>query len=189
MAQNSIPNERMLGATVARLVRERGWNQEDFARIAKISRHTVRTIFVNGENRRLHNATVSSCAHALGLTVSELRTLPLEKLLARMRGTVPEEGDDTLKRLYELATQPQLVAWLNRHADRARQLTASEIYELLDMQGPNGPIAKLGVEHFVDLLERKRRLREQVEAIARSEYLPFLEQIVALLAEKVEPTS
>jgi transcriptional regulator with XRE-family HTH domain len=185
MAQPPLPNEKTLGNTIARLVRERGWNQEDFARIANISRHTVRTIFIHGDNRRLRNATVSSCARALGLTVSELRGLPLDRLLARMHGGAPDEGDDTLKRLKELATQPELIAWLERHADRARQLSAPEIYELLGMQGPTGPIAAMGVEHFVELFERKRRLRDQVEAVARSEYLPLLEQFVGLLAEKV----
>ncbi len=189
MAETSIPNDKSLGATIARLVRERGWNQEDFARIAKVSRHTVRTIFLQGQNRRLRNATVLSCAHALGLTVSELRSLPVDRLLARMHGGASDEGDETLKRLFELATQPELVAWLDRHQDRARRLTAPEVYELLGMQGPNGPIAKLGVEHFVELIERKRRLREQVETIARTEYLPFLEQFVGLLAEKLEPKS
>ena len=31
-----------LAAKIARLVEERGWNQEDFARITKLNRQTVR---------------------------------------------------------------------------------------------------------------------------------------------------
>ena len=43
-------NEQPSSATVelankiARLVEERGWNQEEFARIARLNRHTVRQI-------------------------------------------------------------------------------------------------------------------------------------------------
>jgi transcriptional regulator with XRE-family HTH domain len=176
-----------LAGKIARLVQERGWNQEDFARIANLNRHTVRQIIQQGENRRLRNATVMSCARALGLTVNELRSLPLHRLLPRMHGALPEEGDETLKRLYELGKQPELVSWIERHSERARQLSAAEIDELLSMQGPAGPLAKVGVEHFVDLFERKRRLREQVELIAGTEYLPLLEQLVGLLVEKVSP--
>lgn len=186
MHPTPAPHELSLAAKVARLVQERGWNQEDFARIANLNRHTVRQILQQGENRRLRNATVMACARALGLTVSELRTLPLERLLPRMHGE-PVEDEDKLKRLYELAKQRELVAWLERHPDRVKRLTSPEIEELLALQGENGPLAKVGVEHFVELFERKRKLREMVEVIAGTEYLPFLEQFVSLLVEKVQP--
>src|SRR5207249_3501633 len=74
-----------LAAKIARLVEERGWNMEDLARISNLNRHTVRQIMQEG-NRRLRNATVSACARALGLTVSDLRNLPLDRLLPRMNG-------------------------------------------------------------------------------------------------------
>jgi hypothetical protein len=44
-----------------------------------------------------------------------------------------------------------------------------------------------GVEHFVDLIERKRQLKEQVDAIAGTEYLEPLEQIVRLMYDKIQP--
>src|SRR6516225_6429458 len=73
-----------LAHKIARLVEERGWNQEEFARIARLNRHTVRQILHKGSGRRLRNATVSACARALGLSVNDLRTVPLERLLPRM---------------------------------------------------------------------------------------------------------
>jgi len=176
-----------LAPKIGRLVQERGWNQEDFARIANLNRHTVRTILQQGDGRRLRNATVMSCARALGLTVSELRTLPLERLLPRMHGAPADSDEDALKRLYDLGKQPELIAWLERHADRAKLFSPREVEELLALQGPNGPLAKFGVEHFVDLIERKRRLRQRIEVIAGTEYLSFLEQVVELLYEKVQP--
>jgi hypothetical protein len=179
-------NEKLAGK-VARLVQERGWNQEDFARISHLNRHTVRLILLEGDNRKLRNATVLACAQALGLTVSELRTLPLDRLLPRMHGAPPEAGEDNLKRLYELGTQPELIAWLERHPERAKKFAPADIDELLSLQGQNGPLSKFGVEHFVDLIERKRRLRAQVETIAGTEYLSLLEQFVGLLHEKVRP--
>lgn len=176
-----------LGVKIARLVEERGWNQEDFARVARLNRHTVRQILLQIGERRLRNATVSSCAQALGLTVSELRSQPLERLLPRMRGPVRLEGDEEARPLYEEATQPELRRWIERHPDRAAQLTPLEIDELLSLQGTGGPMTQLGVEHFVELLERKRKLIQQVQAVAGTEYLEMLEKFVAILYEKVQP--
>src|SRR3954447_8829866 len=85
-----------LAAKIARLVEERGWNQEDFARITKLNRQTVRQILLN-QGRRPHNATVQACAKALGLTVSELRTLSLDRLLARLHGQVPSDDEENLR--------------------------------------------------------------------------------------------
>ena len=99
------PGGADLANTITRLVEERGWNQEDFARISQLNRHTVRQILNSGPKRRLRNATVSQCAEALGLTVSELRNLPLERLLPRMHGKPPAD-DEALKLLYEPPPYP-----------------------------------------------------------------------------------
>ncbi|HXG10673.1 MAG TPA: helix-turn-helix transcriptional regulator [Gemmataceae bacterium] len=177
-----------LATKIARLVEERGWNQEDFARIAGLNRQTVRQILMPSSDRRLRNATVSACARALGLTVHELRHLPLERLLPRMhRHAPPPEGEDRLRFLYEMATQPELRAWMERNPERAKQLTDDEIDELLSLQGTGGPLTSFGVDHFVELIERKRKLIQQVQAIAGTEYLDLLEKMVGLLYEKVQP--
>jgi transcriptional regulator with XRE-family HTH domain len=173
-------------AKIARLVEERGWNQEDFARIASLNRHTARTI-LQSQGRKLRNATVQACARALGLTVSELRTLPLERLLPRMRGQTAPEGNDRFQALLDQVTQPELTAWLTRNEDRARRLTPSEADELLNMQGPSGPLVALGVERVIEHLERKRELLKKVQAVAGTEYLNLLEQFVALLYDKTQP--
>jgi transcriptional regulator with XRE-family HTH domain len=175
-----------LANKIARLVEERGWNQEVFARISRLNRHTVRQILQGGPKRRLRNQTVSQCADALGLTVSELRNLPLERLLPRMHGEPPTD-DEAHKLLYERSTLPALKSWLERNKKRADQLRPEEIQELLDMQSPGGPLEKLGVENCVDLLERRRRLVGQVREIAGTEYLDLLEQLVQLISEKVKP--
>jgi len=175
-----------LSNKIARLVEEKGWNQEDFARISKLNRHTVRQILHGGPKRRLHNATVSQCAEALGLTVSELRNLPLDRLLPRMHGKPPAD-DEALKLLYERAALPDLVSWLERNRDRAAEFRPDEIQEMLDMQSPGGPLDKLGVERCVDMIERRRMLVAQVKVIAGTEYLELLEQLVRLMLEKVKP--
>jgi transcriptional regulator with XRE-family HTH domain len=175
-----------LANKIARLVEERGWNQEDFARISKLNRHTVRQILHGGPKRQLRNATVSQCAKALGLTVSELRNLPLERLLPRMLGKPPAD-EEALKLLSERAALPDLVSWLERNRDRAAGLQTDEVQELLEMQSPGGPLEKLGVEYCVELVERRRRLLTQVKEIAGTEYLELLEQLVRLIYEKVKP--
>jgi transcriptional regulator with XRE-family HTH domain len=178
-----------LGTKVAHLVEERGWNQEDFARIAGLNRQTVRQILQHHGERRLRNVTISRCAKALGLSVNELRNTPLDRLLLRMHTSSPVTPDDTLRRLYEQATQPELQAWLERNPERARQLTAEQIDELLSLQGTGGPLTKFGVEHFVDLLGRKQKLVEQIHAIAGTEYLETLEKMVGLMYDKIRPYS
>ena len=187
-------NEQPSAATVelahkiARLVEERGWNQEEFARIARLNRHTVRQILVEGGSRRLRNATVSACARALGLSVNDLRTLPLERLLPRMGESQPAPGEERLRRLFAEATQPELLAWIERNPERARHLSAEELDELLALQGANGPLTAFGVEGFVERLERRRKLLQKVQTIAGTEYMDLLEQLVALLYDKVRPT-
>jgi transcriptional regulator with XRE-family HTH domain len=176
-----------LAVKIARLVEERGWNQEEFARIARLNRHTARQILLPGGQRRLRNATISACARALGLTVNELRTVPLERLLPRMVDGQAGGADDNLRRRYEQATQPELRAWMERNPDRARQLSDEEVDELLSLQGTGGPLTAFGVDAFVGRIERRRRLVQQVHALAGTEYLDLLEQLVALLYEKVQP--
>jgi transcriptional regulator with XRE-family HTH domain len=177
-----------LAAKIARLVEERGWNLEDFARQAGLNRQTIRQIMARANGtHRLRNTTISACARALGLSVNELRTLPLDRLLPRMHTPPALPADTDLHRLYDQATQPELLAWLERNLERACQLSAEEIDELLSLQGTGGPLTAFGVEHFVEVIERKRRLIERVHAIAGTEYLDLLEQFVGLLFEKVQP--
>lgn len=178
-----------LARKIARLVEERGWNQEDFHRITELNRQTVHQILQPDGNgsRKLRNATVGACARALGLTVSELRQQPLERLLPRMHAQGQSELDDTRRRLYEQATQPELATWLERNPERARQLTPEEIDELLSIQGVGGPLTASGVEFFVKQVERKRQLVQRVQVVASTEYLDLLEQFVAVLYEKVQP--
>ena len=173
-----------LAHKITKLVEEKGWNQEDFARISNLNRHTIRQILCGGPKRKLRNATVSQCAEALGLTVNELRTLPLDRLLLRIHGKAPAD-DEALKKLYDRATLPELTNWLERNQERAAQLRPDEIDELLDMQAPSGPMERLGVEHFVELIERRRKLLAQVRMIAGTEYLDCLEIVVGLFFDKL----
>ncbi|QJW99395.1 helix-turn-helix transcriptional regulator [Frigoriglobus tundricola] len=176
-----------LANKIARLVEEKGWNQEDFARTTRLNRHTVHQILHGGPKRRLRNLTVSQCAKALGLSVSELRNLPLERLIPRIHGK-PAADEESLKLLKERATLPELRAWLERNHNRAAELHADEVQELLEMQASGGPLEKLGVETCVELLGRRRELICRVKEIAGTEYFDFLEQFVTLIHEKVKPT-
>ena len=123
---------------------------------------------------------------ALGLTVSELRNLPLERLLTRIQGKPPAD-EEALKLLEERAALPDLVSWIERNRDRAATLRNEEIQELLEMQAPGGPLEKLGVDHCVEMIERRRRLVGQVKEIAGTEYIELLEQLVKLMYDKVKP--
>jgi transcriptional regulator with XRE-family HTH domain len=176
-----------MAAKIARLVEERGWNQEDFARIANLNRHTVRQILKNNAPRRLRNATIGQCAQALGLQVNELRNLSLERLLPRMHGKQLPEDEGGAKVLTDRATESEILNWIKNNAERAAQITMEEANELLNQQGPSGAIQRLGMEHCVELIERKRRLLRRVSAIASTDYLDFMEQVVGLIFDKLQP--
>jgi transcriptional regulator with XRE-family HTH domain len=177
-----------LAAKIARLVEERGWNQEEFARIARVNRHTARQILLGSADRTLRNSTILACARALGLSVNDLRSLPLDRLLPLMRDAQPADGEAGLRRLHEQATQPELVAWLERNPDRARRLSADDRNELIALQDAAGPLKTFGVEGFIQRLERRRKIVERIHSIAGTEYLDLLEQLVELIHEKVQPS-
>jgi transcriptional regulator with XRE-family HTH domain len=178
-------NHADLAAKIARLVEEKGWNQEDFANISGLNRQTIRQILHPTGDRRLRNATIAACAKALGLSVRELWDVPVERLLQRLHQAPASNGDDKLHRLFQQAIQPELRAWLERNPERGRQLTEEEIDELLSLQGE--ALNTIGVETFVGKLERRRNLIEQVRVVANSELLDALETLVGLMYDKVSP--
>ncbi len=214
---NKVPSNEntSLASKIAQLVEERGWNQERFARESGLNRQTVRQILQGGGDRTLRNSTVSSCASALGLSVHELRNLPLEQLLTRMNNRLagaavskeepqppanrisekqksshplPGPPSNGLKHLRQNATQPELTAWIDRNPDRANEFSLQEADELLDLQQENGGIlASFGVEHFVEIIERKRDLIDKIHAISGTEYIDLLEKLVDLIYEKIQP--
>jgi transcriptional regulator with XRE-family HTH domain len=173
-----------LALKISKLVEEKGWNQEVFAKACRLNRHTVRQILHTGPHRRLRNATVRSCAEALGLTVNELRTLPLERLLPRMHGKPPAD-EEALNQLHAKASLPEFVAWLQRNPDRAAEFRSDEIGELLAMQDAGGAMERLGVEQCVENIERRRELLLQVKMILSTEYIGLLEQVVELVCDKI----
>jgi hypothetical protein len=100
---------------------------------------------------------------------------------------VPLPVKESARILYEQATQPELLAWLEANPERAAELTPQEIDELLSLQGTGGPLTSFGVGHYVEQLERRRKILEQAAIVAGTEYVDMLEQFVGLLYEKVQP--
>jgi len=143
----------------------------------------VRTIMQRGPQRRLRNSTVSACARALGLTVSELRDQPVERLLPRMAAGAAG-GDDVLRRRHAEAEQPELKAWIERNAGRAREMSDDEMAEVAALLAAGGAF---GAEAIVARIERRRKVLRMASAVAGTEYLDLLEQLVTLLHEKVQP--
>ncbi|MGE3805167.1 MAG: hypothetical protein AB7K24_10885 [Gemmataceae bacterium] len=176
-----------LTSKIARLIEEGAWTQESFAEQAGLNRHTVRKILFDKGTLKLRNATVSACAGVLGFSVNELRGQPLERLLPRVRQRNGAAATDSLQRLYDEATQPQLQRWLEANPGRARELSREEIDEICSVQGVGGPLDQDGLERFVALIERKRKLIQQVHAVAGTEHLELLEKFVTLLYNSIQP--
>jgi transcriptional regulator with XRE-family HTH domain len=173
-----------LCARIARLAEELGWNQQSFARRAKLNRLTIARI-CGGQPHRLHNATVQACAAAFGIGPHELRTEPIERLLPKVRP--PSTAAELRRRLFEQAMQPEVRMWMEQNPDRAAALDSAELDELLSLQGVGGPLTAFGVAEFVQCLERRRRLVQKVIAVAGTEYVDLLESFVEVLFEKVQP--
>ena len=187
MSEDTQNSEQTISTKIARLAEECGWNQEEFARKAGLNRQTIRQILQEGD-RSLRNSTISSCAQALGLAVNDLRTLPLDRLITRIRQPKPDADENRPKSLLEQATQPELIAWIDRNTDRATEMSQEEMEELLSHQRDSGgPLANPGVEHFVIAIERKRRVIEQIHTIFGTEYIDLVESFIQLVYEKVAP--
>src|SRR5581483_3016367 len=110
MNGQTVADASEVGEKIARLIEERGWNQEAFCRLAGLHRDTVRQILSRDRGRRLRIATVRACANALGLSVNELRSDSLERLLSKIRTSGISDDSDEVRRFYEEATQPELLA-------------------------------------------------------------------------------
>jgi hypothetical protein len=48
-------------------------------------------------------------------------------------------------------------------------------------------LTSFGVAHYVEQIERRRRILEQAAIVAGTEYIDMLEQFVGLLYDKVQP--
>ncbi len=180
-----------LAEKIARLVAERGWNQLEFARRTGLNRNTARQLLTNPD-KRLRNDTIRRCADALGVTVHELRDRPLSALMQRTAdGTAGRRAASGLLTQEQLAlafaAQPELRGWLERNPERGRKLGAAEVDELLSLHATGGPLTVDGIEHFIGQIERRRVLLERITALAGTEYLDLLEQLVNLMWEKVQP--
>ena len=181
------PTNKELTTKISRLVEQRGWNQEEFARAAGLNRQTVFRILHSDSDKPVRNVTLTRCVRALGLTLDDLRARPLTDLMNRPAvRRISDAGPETRRR-YEQATQPELLAWIERNPARTSQLTDTEMDELLSLQGTGGPLTSFGVERFAELVERKRELTKKVNAIAGTEYVDLLEQVIDLVYEKVQP--
>ncbi|HMP02207.1 MAG TPA: helix-turn-helix transcriptional regulator [Gemmatales bacterium] len=177
-----MPPTLSINQKIALLVRERGWTQSEFAERAGLNRLTARKILLD-PTARLQAGTLHACASALGLTVHELVQTPVERLLspATVPDSVARPSDAELQ-----AEQPVLWDWLQRHPERAARFSDAELAELASLHGTGGPLTEEGVEHFTDLIARRRDLLHRVSVIASTDYLPLLEQLVELLYEKVQ---
>jgi hypothetical protein len=87
--------------------------------------------------------------------------------------------------LHSRAVLPELLSWLERNQARSAEFRPDEITELLDMQADGGPLARLGVEQCVEMIERRRELLSRVRMIAGTEFVELLEQFVGLVYDKL----
>lgn len=161
---------------IARLITQKGWNQEEFARVARINRHTVRKI-LKGPAFKLRNSTVESCARAFGLTPDHLIQNPIDLLLSRMDTTLAPMQQQRHRQLLEGATRNELKHWLEKHPERSHLLDASAIEEILGYQR-NPSFNASNLETLILRLERKARVLEKVRHLNHPRHLEVLEHLL-----------
>lgn len=91
------------------------------------------------------------------------------------------------RRQTEAAMQPELMAWLESHPDRAAAFSEEELDELFSLFGTGGPLTKEGVEHFAAQIERRRQLLDKVRTITSSNLGEKFEELVQLFFELLQP--
>lgn len=99
---------------------------------------------------------------------------------------LPGTPAPSLSRGYLLACQPIFCQWSIDHPDRFSELTPDEIDELLSLQATGGPLTEFGVEHFVGILERRRKLHLQLDAIAGTDWLDHVERYLELVFQAIQ---
>lgn len=161
---------------IARLITQKGWNQEDFARISRLNRHTVRTIML-GKEVKLRNSTLESCARAFGFTPDQLIQSPLELLLSKLDTNQTPVQQQRYRRLLEGITREELKNWMEKHPDRARLLESSAIDEILSFQ-TNPSFNPGNLETLILRLERKARILEKVRHLNHPRHLEVLEHLL-----------
>jgi len=161
---------------IARLISQKGWNQEDFARISRLNRHTVRKI-VLGKEFKLRNSTLESCARAFGLTPDQLTHSPLELLLSKLDTNQTPVQQQRYRRLLEGITREELKHWMEKHPDRARMLDSAAIDEILSFQ-KNPSFNQGNLETLILRLERKGRILEKVRHLNHPRHLEVLEHLL-----------
>ena len=176
-----------LAAKIARLVEERGWNQEEFARIARVNRHTARQILLRVGGRSLRNSTILACARrwvCRSTTCAACRWRSCCRSCATpSRPTARLACAASTNRRRSRSWSPGWNATpTGRAASRPRNATSC-----WPCKARPGRSSTFGVEGFVQRLERRRRIVERIHAIAGTEYLDLLEQFVDLLHDRVQP--
>ncbi len=167
---------------IATLVEERGWNQEEFARTTRLNRHTIRKILL-GPAFKLRNATIESCARALGISVHDLHIRTTDALVVLLRQSSLVEQGKHFQRLQDQTFQPDLKLWVERYPERARTLSSRDVDDLILFQKA-GNFNTSSLEAFVIRLERKRRILEKLSHLKNSKHLEMLEQMIDLMHQQ-----
>lgn len=80
---------------------------------------------------------------------------------------------------HEIACQPELIRWLEDHPDKAAELSADEVDELLSLNGTGGPLTYFGVEHHIAFMEDRRSVIDMVRVLHGTDKGAVLKEIVA----------
>jgi transcriptional regulator with XRE-family HTH domain len=171
---------------LSRLAAQNGWGEVALADRAGINRGTARDI-LNGSKGQLRPDTIQKIAGAFKLSVADLKRLPLDDLVAHVRGpAVPVASSaDLLDALR--AAQPKLADWLEDHPEDAARLMPWEFEELKSIAGVGGPMTYDGAGHFVGLIFRKREAVGLLTTVAGTEMFDLIVDILRAAAARAQP--
>jgi len=160
-----------LAARVEAVCLSRGWDRNELARQAGISRTTLYSL-EHGRTRRPHGSTLHQLAEALGVSPAEFWN-PVETALEAGQG-LPERStpktdiladDLDRRRQFDRDTNTLIPAVHADHPEFFAGWTAQEWDELYSTFGTGGQLSAAGVQETARKINRKRETIQQLNLL------------------------
>jgi len=182
-----------LAARVEAVCLSRGWDRNELARQAGISRTTLYSL-EHGLTRRPHGSTLHRLAAALGVSPAEFWN-PIETDSGASRAATEQPmaeadilADDLDRRhLFDRSTNTVIPAVRADHPELFAGWTAQEWDELYSTFGTGGQLSTSGVRETARKVNRKRETLRQLNVLLETHLGEVAANLIASLFRMVRP--
>ena len=182
-----------LGARVESVCLSRGWDRNELARRAGISRTTLYKL-EHGLTRRPHGSTLHRLAEALGVSPVEFWNPiaadagPSRDITDPPRRETDALADDLDRRCqFDRSTNTVIPAVRADQPELFASWTAEEWDELYSTFGTGGQLSAAGVRETAQRMNRKRETLQQLNALLETHLGDVAANLIASLYQMVRP--